>query len=106
MNNMKEQELIDKLEQAIQQNVDVCGMDAFVGIPALINTCRDQDRIMVKHADYGPDPTFPDRYLPVSGAQDVVYWKTGDVRGQPQIIGIAWNEEQKPAIFRAVVYPP
>lgn len=102
---INEQEILSRLAQAIQQEIGICELDAFIESPSLINTCRERDRLLIKRVEFGPDPDHPDQYSSPPMALDVAYWK-----GRPdkfaRIIGICWEQKNKPVIFRAIVYPP
>jgi len=96
-----------KLKEAIRQNIKPCDLANFVGIPPIINTCSDQHRLALLHADITADtdqksPDFPR----LSEAGDVVYWRVSDEPEYTRIKGIYWDRSGHAKIFRARVYPP
>ena len=96
-----------KLKEAIRQKISVCGMNDFTGIPPIINTCSEQDRLALLHANIAADsdrqsPDFPK----LSEAGNVVYWRVSDEPDYTRIKGIYWDGAGQAHIFSGRVYPP
>lgn len=98
-------EFITKLQDSIESETDVCAMDKAVGIESLINTCRDTDRLALKHTDFGPDSDDKVSFNYLNEAKDIVYWKV-DHPSIAKIIGVYWPKEGSAKIFQAIIYPP
>ncbi len=95
-----------KLKEAIRQKIGVCDMNSFVGVLPIINTCSEQDRLALLHANITADsdrqsPDFPK----LAEARDVVYWRVSDEPDFTRIKGIYWDEAGRANIFSGRVYP-
>jgi hypothetical protein len=97
--------LVEKLEAAINGKVDVCEIDEVIGIRSLINTCREEDRLVLNHADFGPDPDDEASFQELHKAKDVAYWKV-DHPSLAKIVGLCWYEDGTVKLFKAIVFPP
>lgn len=102
---MNENELLNKLQSAIQNKIEICDLHSFVGYPSTINTCLEKNKDILKHIDYGPDPDYPDQFKRFTESEFVVYWVIEHSR-LAKIIGLCINHDNKPSIFRAIIYPP
>lgn len=96
-----------KLKEAIRQKIKVCDMGNFIGMAPVINTCSDQDRMALLHANITADsdtksPGFPK----LSETLDVVYWKLSDEPDYTRVKGIYWEKSGEAKIFSARIYPP
>ena len=96
---------IQKLQDSIDSKKDMCEIDKAVGIQSLMNSCRDRDRSIIKHTDFGPDSDDEVSFKYLHQASDIVYW-TIEHPTIAKIIGIYWDSDGKARIFRAIIYPP
>ena len=102
---ISEQSLIQKLKIAIQDDVAVCDIDKAVDNTYLLSTCDKTKRDLWDTIEFDPDPDAKDLFLDLHDVKDAVYWKVSHP-SLAKIVGIFWNKNDKPNLFRAIILPP
>ncbi len=97
--------LIDQLHSAIKAKTTVCNINDIVDIKPLINTCNENDRLILQRADFAPDPGDQNSFLDIKEALDVSYWKV-EHPTEAKIIGLCWYDDDSIQLFKAIVLPP